>query len=561
MVSLAVFYARKRGTGFFRKPWRRLLEDFPSSKAAATATMIADTAKKTADATVKEEKQRKMDEVVSRVLEQVPRTVQLHRSSPPPPPASAPTPAFTPTKATPISSSATKDISDVKSTDKNNTSTPSLESSPSVRTPASPPAISDTPDSSLLNDFSSLETVYKSSSTTSGEMKTTRNAIINGDHPDDASAQLLQSTSDNTTNIAATQQPVTETGVKNADSSTTKASNNVAAAAGPTDWFKPWGDALQEHLKKMAVLPDTAKDNNNNNTRIEKQGGDVLASSLALPSTPEERRYLLTKGSSLLATIFLVQTYFGTGRFSFFWEDTLYALAGLGYPLTMAMHRSLCVLLGHLTWVGFGSAILALVPRPRFFGKGNKWVQRNAVVDDDNNNDALTDKDDTMAAATSQRHRRKNNWIWWVIGGYSISAWFFNIADFVNLYTLPQQVLEDSILQEGVVTQLINPENNDFLASLVGYIAPCLSAPWWEEILYRGFFFPALTLFMPVWASVLVSGIIFSAHHLSLTAALPLAVLGWTWCGLYMASDNIWTTIVVHALWNSRVFLSSWLGV
>ena len=181
----------------------------------------------------------------------------------------------------------------------------------------------------------------------------------------------------------------------------------------------------------------------------------------------------------------------------------------------------------------------------------------------DNNSDRVEDEADTSVDSTKavSRQRRKNNWIWWVIGGYSVSAWFFNIADFVNLYALPAQVLEDAIMQEGVVTQLINPENNDFLASLVGYIAPCLSAPWWEEILYRGFFFPALSLYFPVWVSVLISGIVFSAHHLSLTAALPLAVLGWTWSGLYMASDNLWTTILVHALWNTRVFLSSWLGL
>jgi membrane protease YdiL (CAAX protease family) len=162
---------------------------------------------------------------------------------------------------------------------------------------------------------------------------------------------------------------------------------------------------------------------------------------------------------------------------------------------------------------------------------------------------------------TERRKKRSNTWIWWVIGGYSVSAWLFNMADFVNLYALPQQILENAILEEGVVTQLINPENNDFLASVVGYIAPCLSAPWWEEVLYRGFLLPALSLFMPVWASVFVSGVVFSAHHLSIVAGLPLAVLGWTWAALYMASDNLWSTIAVHALWNSRVFLSSWLGL
>ena len=313
-------------------------------------------------------------------------------------------------------------------------------------------------------------------------------------------------------------------------------------------------------LAKALDTPSSRVDNNNNNnnksntTHMDKQGPDLSALSL---SDPAQRKQLLARGTSTVACMLLVKTYFFTGRFSFFWEDTLYAMAGVGFPLTVAMHRSLCVLLGHLTWVAAGSAILRAVVRPKFFGRGKKWYRQNAgssVVEDE----ADTSVDSTKAVS---RQRRKNNWIWWVIGGYSVSAWFFNIADFVNLYALPAQVLEDAIMQEGVVTQLINPENNDFLASLVGYIAPCLSAPWWEEILYRGFFFPALSLYFPVWVSVLISGIVFSAHHLSLTAALPLAVLGWTWSGLYMASDNLWTTILVHALWNTRVFLSSWLGL
>ena len=313
-------------------------------------------------------------------------------------------------------------------------------------------------------------------------------------------------------------------------------------------------------LAKALDTPSSRLLNNGNNTtktHIDKQGPDLSALSL---TDPAQRKQLLSRGTSTIAFLLLVKTYFLTGRFAFFWEDSLYAMAGIGFPLTVAMHRSLCVLLGHLTWVAAGSAILRAMVRPKFFGRGNQWYRQNA-----GSTPLLEDEADvaveTNNAQALPRRRRSNNWVWWVIGGYSVSAWLFNVADFINLYALPAQVLEDAILQEGVVTQLINPENNDFLASLVGYIAPCLSAPWWEEILYRGFFFPALSLYVPVWASVCISGIVFSAHHLSLTAALPLAVLGWTWSGLYMASDNLWTTILVHALWNTRVFLSSWLGL
>ena len=83
----------------------------------------------------------------------------------------------------------------------------------------------------------------------------------------------------------------------------------------------------------------------------------------------------------------------------------------------------------------------------------------------------------------------------------------------------------------------------------------------WEEVLYRGFMLPAMFLHMSFWPSVLVSGLVFSAHHISATGAIPLAVLGWTWATIYAKSGNLLVTILIHAMWNSRVFLGSWLGL
>lgn len=140
-----------------------------------------------------------------------------------------------------------------------------------------------------------------------------------------------------------------------------------------------------------------------------------------------------------------------------------------------------------------------------------------------------------------------------------VSSWLFNVADLANQYLLPIQLLQDS--QESIVSQLVQPEHNDILASIVGYIAPCLSAPWWEEILYRGFCLPAMTQLMGFRWAVFLQGILFSAHHMSLTGALPLAVLGWTWAAVYAKSRNIKTVIIIHMLWNSRVFIGSWMGL
>ena len=68
------------------------------------------------------------------------------------------------------------------------------------------------------------------------------------------------------------------------------------------------------------------------------------------------------KSTGLLSFYLLVQGYFMTGRFSVFWEDMLYNMAAVGFPMTIPiMHRSLVVLLGHLTWIVLGGLILGMV--------------------------------------------------------------------------------------------------------------------------------------------------------------------------------------------------------
>lgn len=243
-------------------------------------------------------------------------------------------------------------------------------------------------------------------------------------------------------------------------------------------------------------------------------------------------------------------------------------MSGMGFPITIAMHRSLVVLGGHLVWVAIGAIILKtlLVPQP-FFGGGHRHESEYSTETTHTHTDPLTNST-TTTTTTSQpplqryrwyTNRYRTNWLWWTLGGYLLSAWAFNCADFLNQLLLPAELFASA--GEGVVAQLINPENNDLAASLVGYIAPCVSAPWWEEVLYRGFLLPGLSLQMGFWRAVAVSGVVFSVHHVSATGALPLAILGWVWAVIYGKSGNLMVTILIHAMWNSRVFLGSWLGL
>lgn len=225
--------------------------------------------------------------------------------------------------------------------------------------------------------------------------------------------------------------------------------------------------------------------------------------------------------------LLLMVAYLASGYGAVFAEQILYLLAGFGVPLTTATTRAWKVLLGHLMWVYMGIRILLRL-KP-FFPKKGTWL----------------------------RWKWKSNWVWWAVGGYYVSALFFNMADVLNQWLLPASLFEE----ETVVSKLINPENKDRMAMAIGSIGPCISAPVFEEVLYRGFLLPALTCFFPMWVAIPASSVLFALHHLNPTMVLPLAMLGLIWAILYSKSRNLTVTILIHAMWNSRVFLGSLLGL
>ena len=226
-------------------------------------------------------------------------------------------------------------------------------------------------------------------------------------------------------------------------------------------------------------------------------------------------------------TVFLVLAYLASGYGAVFSEQILYLLAGSGVPLTVATTRAWKVLLGHLMWVYMGIRILRRL-NP-FFPKKGTWLT----------------------------WKWRSNWLWWAIGGYYVSALFFNMADVFNQLVLPSSLFEE----ETVVSKLINPENKDRVAMAIGSIGPCVSAPVFEEVLYRGFLLPALACYLPMWMAIPTSSVLFAIHHLNPTMVLPLSMLGFIWAILYSKSKNLTVTIMIHAMWNSRVFLGSLLGL
>ena len=114
---------------------------------------------------------------------------------------------------------------------------------------------------------------------------------------------------------------------------------------------------------------------------------------------------------------------------------------------------------------------------------------------------------------------------------------------------------------EGLVAQLANPPDRSLGSLLLASIAPCVGAPLFEELQSRAFILQALTAALPLSGALLASGILFGAQHFQIGLLLPLSITGYFWAVLYVNSRNLLVPILIHALWNGRVFLGSYLGL
>lgn len=185
------------------------------------------------------------------------------------------------------------------------------------------------------------------------------------------------------------------------------------------------------------------------------------------------------------------------------------------------------VLVGHLTWVWLGMRVLRtrldpFLPPPINRGR---WMS----------------------------FRLRSFWLPWVLGGFFVSLLSYNMFDELSLLFLPPAELESP----SILTPLINTQQPDILALSIGGIGPCVTAPIFEELLYRGFLLPALTRFFPLSVALPLHSALFGMHHNNFRGFLPLSILGLVWALLYVLSGNLVVPILVHAMWNFRIFFRS----
>lgn len=236
----------------------------------------------------------------------------------------------------------------------------------------------------------------------------------------------------------------------------------------------------------------------------------------------------------ILPTIaLLIGSYVISGYLAVFVEYGLYFLASIGVPITFHTLEAWKGLSAHLLWVVMGLSILRWKQKPFFPNKGH-WINWSL----------------------------RGNWVWWTCGGYLLSALLYNTSTLINHLILPVTVLKRTMpCPDPVValSQMFLPgadyDPGGLTAVAINAIGPCISAPIFEEVLYRGYLLPALSMYLPLWASIPISSLVFALPHGSSAGLLPLSVLGMAWSLLYTQSRNLAVPIAIHAMWNTRAFL------
>ncbi|NJM72374.1 MAG: CPBP family intramembrane metalloprotease [Scytonema sp. RU_4_4] len=200
--------------------------------------------------------------------------------------------------------------------------------------------------------------------------------------------------------------------------------------------------------------------------------------------------------------------------------ERFFTLLSIPRPTQNIRIQALYVLVSYLL-VAFGALSVLYLSIKRFFPLSEDWF----------------------------RFRLQGKWFLWGLGGYCVALPIVVIVSLVNQQLWQGQGGSNPLLQLAL-------ESQDTVALAIFFSTAAVAAPIFEEVLFRGFLLPSLTRYLPVWGSILASGFLFAAAHLSLSEILPLFSLGIVLGVVYTRSRNLLAPMLLHSLWNSGTLLS-----
>lgn len=102
-------------------------------------------------------------------------------------------------------------------------------------------------------------------------------------------------------------------------------------------------------------------------------------------------------------------------------------------------------------------------------------------------------------------------------------------------------------MQEAV--KLLKESSDPLVIGLMAFAA-VIVAPVAEEVVFRGYLYPAAKRFCGTAAAIVFSSLVFAAVHGNVVALIPLFVLAVLLCLIFEVTGSIWACISVHFLFN-----------
>mgnify|MGYP001183995981 CR=1 FL=1 len=138
-----------------------------------------------------------------------------------------------------------------------------------------------------------------------------------------------------------------------------------------------------------------------------------------------------------------------------------------------------------------------------------------------------------------------------------IRGWII-IIPFVLLVSLLMNLLIENQAGSNPLLEIVL-NNNNYLAFIILFFTTTIIAPLFEEIIFRGVLLPILSRDFGEIIGIIISSFVFALAHLSFTEFPPLFVLGIGLATTRLISGRLFSSVVMHSLWNGLTFLNLFL--
>ena len=89
---------------------------------------------------------------------------------------------------------------------------------------------------------------------------------------------------------------------------------------------------------------------------------------------------------------------------------------------------------------------------------------------------------------------------------------------------------------------------------LLAFLTLVIVAPVSEEILFRGYLLGKLRKYVPVWAAILITSLLFGLVHFAWNVSVDVFALSIVLCLLRIQTGRLWPSIVLHMIKNGIAF-------